>query len=32
MYVAKARNGSLGPVDVVMRTWYASIDSMGRAA
>lgn len=30
LYVAKARNGSLGPVDVIMRTWFASIDSMER--
>lgn len=30
MYVAKARNGSTGPVEVVMRTWFASIDPMDR--
>lgn len=27
MLVAKARNGSTGPVDVLMRTFYASIES-----
>ena len=30
MFVAKARNGSLGPVEVMMRTWFATIDPMDR--
>lgn len=30
MLVAKARNGSMGQVDVTMRTWFASINSAER--
>jgi len=30
MYVAKARNGSMGPVEVEMRTYFATIDPMAR--
>ena len=32
MLVAKARNGSMGQVDVTMRTWFASINSAERFA
>lgn len=32
MLVAKARNGSMGQVDVTMRTWFATINSTERFA
>lgn len=32
MLVAKARNGSMGQIDVTMRTWFASINSAERFA
>lgn len=32
MLVAKARNGSMGQVDVTMRTWFASINTAERFA